>query len=207
MSEGPAKRFSPSEGNLALDFVNTVSNRRTQPADKLTDYDMLLHWAEELHALPDPICLSLVVEAGRTPGKAKNALHDAIKLREALYDIFTAVLQHRVVPQNATAILNQWLYVGAEHLRLREKQGHFKWDWFAASADFHAVLWPVARAAADLLVSEDLDRMRQCASTTCAWLFLDTTRNRRRRWCDMKTCGNRVKAQRHYERVRTAGGP
>jgi predicted RNA-binding Zn ribbon-like protein len=41
-----------------------------------------------------------------------------------------------------------------------------------------------------------------CASEDCAWLFLDKTKNKRRRWCDMKICGNRVKARRHYERVK-----
>jgi predicted RNA-binding Zn ribbon-like protein len=46
------------------------------------------------------------------------------------------------------------------------------------------------------MVSSDLERIRSCAATTCAWLFLDTTKNRTRRWCDMKTCGNREKVRR-----------
>jgi predicted RNA-binding Zn ribbon-like protein len=142
------------------------------------------------------------VEGERAPGKAKHALQDAIRLREALYEVFTAVLEHRGVPQNAMVILNQALSAGADHLRLMEKQRRFRWDWLAAQGALHVMLWPVARSAAELLVSGDLDRVRQCASTTCAWLFLDTSRNGRRRWCDMKTCGNRVKAQRHYERMR-----
>jgi predicted RNA-binding Zn ribbon-like protein len=204
MSQGPAKRFSPSEGNFALDFVNTVSNRRTQPVDKLTDYLMLVHWAEDLGVLPDRICWSLVEEAERAPGKAKNILYEAIRLRETLYEIFTALIEHRVVPQNALGILNAFLKQSSDHMRLIEKHRRFVWDWQGADIMLSAMLWPVARAAADLLVAGDLERLRQCASSTCAWLFLDTTRNGRRRWCDMKTCGNRVKAQRHYERVRGA---
>jgi predicted RNA-binding Zn ribbon-like protein len=58
------------------------------------------------------------------------------------------------------------------------------------------------RAAVELLTSEDIMRVRTCADETCAWLFLDRTKNQRRRWCDMKTCGNRVKARRHYERLK-----
>jgi predicted RNA-binding Zn ribbon-like protein len=33
------------------------------------------------------------------------------------------------------------------------------------------------------------------------WLY-DTTRNSTRRWCSMTTCGNRAKAQRHYDRAK-----
>jgi predicted RNA-binding Zn ribbon-like protein len=62
------------------------------------------------------------------------------------------------------------------------------------------MLWPVAHAASELLTSEDLAYVRRCASDSCAWLFLDKTKNHRRRWCEMKTCGNRDKARRYYQR-------
>jgi predicted RNA-binding Zn ribbon-like protein len=62
------------------------------------------------------------------------------------------------------------------------------------------VLWPVARSASELLTSDDLAYVRGCASETCAWLFLDKTKNHGRRWCEMKTCGNRDKARRYYQR-------
>ena len=49
--------------------------------------------------------------------------------------------------------------------------------------------------------------MRLCGATYedgCGWVFLDETKNRRRRWCSMKDCGNRAKARRHYARQREA---
>jgi predicted RNA-binding Zn ribbon-like protein len=64
------------------------------------------------------------------------------------------------------------------------------------SALAEPILTPVVRAASDLLTSDALARVRQCAEGSCAWLFLDTTRNRTRRWCDMKACGNRNKVRR-----------
>ena len=72
-------------------------------------------------------------------------------------------------------------------------------------ASLESVLWAVTRAAVDLLLSEELEHLRICDSDACAWLFLDRTKNHRRRWCDMKICGNRVKAKRHYEKA-LAGG-
>jgi predicted RNA-binding Zn ribbon-like protein len=67
-----------------------------------------------------------------------------------------------------------------------------------------APLWGVTRSAADLLTS-DTERplVRECSAEDCHWLFLDTTRNRSRQWCSMKSCGNRQKARRHYQRVRS----
>jgi predicted RNA-binding Zn ribbon-like protein len=65
-------------------------------------------------------------------------------------------------------------------------------------------LWTLARAAGDLLTGPELARVRRCGSATCASMFLDTSRNGSRRWCDMETCGNRAKARRHYSRARGA---
>jgi len=66
-------------------------------------------------------------------------------------------------------------------------------------------LWPVALAAAELLTSaEERSRVKECAADNCNWLFLDMSRNRSRRWCDMKVCGNRAKARRFSARHREA---
>jgi predicted RNA-binding Zn ribbon-like protein len=82
--------------------------------------------------------------------------------------------------------------------------GRFGWSWADDPVNLEMPLWPVTRSAADLLTSSDLRSLRLCASDTCAWLFLDTSRNGSRRWCSMRTCGNRAKARRHHARVRAA---
>jgi predicted RNA-binding Zn ribbon-like protein len=53
------------------------------------------------------------------------------------------------------------------------------------------------------LASGRPDRFRTCANETCAWTFYDASPTGRRRWCDMKTCGNRAKAARHRQRVKS----
>ncbi|MBB2973136.1 CGNR zinc finger domain-containing protein [Mesorhizobium sp. RMAD-H1] len=55
-----------------------------------------------------------------------------------------------------------------------------------------------------LIQPERLSRVRVCPN--CHWLYVDNSRNRSRRWCDMTVCGNRAKARRHYERKRTGIG-
>jgi len=56
---------------------------------------------------------------------------------------------------------------------------------------------PIVDSAADVLVNGELGRVRECADARCHRVFLDTTKNGLRRWCDMGTCGNRAKAARH----------
>ncbi len=80
----------------------------------------------------------------------------------------------------------------------------FGWKWVGIDHQLDSLLWPVAKTATELLVSDNLTRVKRCDG--CSWLFLDTTRDARRRWCDMKLCGNRAKARRHYDRKRSPEG-
>lgn len=58
----------------------------------------------------------------------------------------------------------------------------------------------MARSAAALLTAEEVERLKLCDAHDCGWLFVDASRNRSRRWCDMADCGNRAEARRFRER-------
>jgi predicted RNA-binding Zn ribbon-like protein len=62
----------------------------------------------------------------------------------------------------------------------------------------------VAGSLAHYLAEHDHARLRLCASDTCRWLFVDRSPSGRRRWCDMRLCGNRAKVRRHRARERAA---
>jgi predicted RNA-binding Zn ribbon-like protein len=74
------------------------------------------------------------------------------------------------------------------------------WTWSDSRADPRRPAHAVALEAARLVTTEDLERVRQCGDAECGWFFLDTSRNRTRRWCSMEACGNRNKARRFYRR-------
>jgi predicted RNA-binding Zn ribbon-like protein len=124
-------------------------------------------------------------------------------LREAVYRIFSAVAGSRSPQPADLAILNATLAAALASLRIVTMGNGFIWVWGGGEEALDRVVWPVALSAAGLLTSGERRAVRECAATNCAWLFLDTTRNRSRRWCDMKVCGNRAKARRHYERKKT----
>lgn len=50
-------------------------------------------------------------------------------------------------------------------------------------------------------------RLKMCPGDNCGWLFIDETKNSRRTWCSMESCGNRAKAARHYQRKKKAADP
>jgi predicted RNA-binding Zn ribbon-like protein len=202
MSQPHSKsHFDLSGGNLALDFVNTVSYRVTEPVERLTNYNKLVFFGLESGVYRGSVD-DLYIKAGQSPGLGKSALQKAIEFREALYAIFSAIVERRAIPGNALTSLNFMLLEAMAHVRVVQNNRRFVWEWQDMDSYLGSVLWPVARAAADLMTSDEIQHLRMCAAEDCAWLFLDKTKNQRRRWCDMKTCGNRVKARRHYERVK-----
>jgi predicted RNA-binding Zn ribbon-like protein len=194
--------FDLSGGQLALDFANTVSYRFEKGIERLPNFRELVRFGTSTGVVSSSAMARLNVKAAQSPELAERALQEALHLRETLFAIFQAIAEGRGVPAKALARLNIAAQSCADHERLVEVGELFEWQWEGMDVYLDSVLWPVTRAALDLLVSEELKNLRICASDKCGWLFLDKTKNHRRRWCDMKTCGNRVKARRHYERVK-----
>jgi predicted RNA-binding Zn ribbon-like protein len=134
--------------------------------------------------------------------RGERVLEEAVRFREALFRIFAAVASRRSPPRDDLALLNLVLCRALAHRRVERTEGGFAWGWAEAADALVRMLWPVARSAADLLVSPDVARVKKCAGPTCDWLFVDMSRNRSRRWCDMRECGNRAKARRYSARHR-----
>jgi predicted RNA-binding Zn ribbon-like protein len=184
-----------------LDFANTVDNRANERRKELlTDYARLAQWAEGAKVIPGKTADRLQRLASEAPGRTESALRHAIQLREAIHTIFSAVTERRAIPIPALFELNAAVQRASEHSQIVHTNRRFVWEWMHPESSLDSMLWPVARAASELLTSEDLVYVRRCASESCGWLFLDKTKNHRRRWCEMKTCGNRDKARRYYQR-------
>jgi predicted RNA-binding Zn ribbon-like protein len=188
-------------GNLCLDFTNTVDNRASaRPQELLNSYSDLLRWAQQAKIIGTREAERLQQLADAARGRARTVLQHAIRLREALYTLFSSMVERRGIPATALTIFNSAVQETAAHARIALANRSFQWEWVMPEQSLDSVLWPVIRAAGELLTSPQLRYVRRCASEQCAWLFLDQTKNHRRRWCEMRTCGNRAKARRYYER-------
>jgi predicted RNA-binding Zn ribbon-like protein len=124
-------------------------------------------------------------------------------MRETIHRIFSAQAAGEAPSPPDLGSLNRALPRALSKLRVEIDPSGCCWIWAPREDALDSPLWPVLRSAADLLTSADAERVRECASETCRWLFLDRSRPGNRRWCDMKTCGNRAKARRHYRRRKT----
>lgn len=189
----------PVDHRVCLDFANTANrpDGRTPVDEKLGSYADLVAWAERMTILPPAGVARLVARASADGEGAERVVAQARALREAIYHVFASD------PPAADDIdvLGRWAAKAASERRLVPAGDGWAFAWSDSDA-LDSVLWPVAFAAAELLVSEDRVRVKPCAADTCNWLFLDRSRNRSRRWCDMKDCGNRAKAKRFQARRR-----
>jgi len=195
-------------GHLALDYANTVDDP-LGPArhDHAATYDDLVGWSLRVGVVDDSRARGLLRLAAPDPENAQACLRRAHELRDILNELFGAVAD------GAPDVTGPWTRLrffaaearGAAQLT-RTADGTYDWAWPQAD-DLGVLLHPIASAASDLLVSEDLRRLKRCAR--CPWLFLDHSRNHSRRWCDMDDCGRAAKielyvARRAARRARTS---
>jgi predicted RNA-binding Zn ribbon-like protein len=205
----PEYPFDFCGGQLAIDFTNTVGSRGGAPEEHLRTFGDLAAWAEARGILPRARATRLRREAAGRPAAARAALGRALELREALYRVIEAAAATRrpapadlaIVNAQVRATFSRMQLGGRRSRSVSEKCEHAPGlELTTGDAGTESVadpiLTPVVRAAVELLTSADIARVRTCADGSCAWLFLDTTRSRTRRWCDMKSCGNRSKVRR-----------
>ena len=189
-------------GRLCLDFANTADwHASDHPVEYLTNYSELVAWSQLVGILDKDRGERLLNEATHRPADATAVLERALSLREAIYRIFSALSSGSRPPASDLAAFNAELARSLARSRIALAAEGFAWDWAGGEDALDQMLWPVVRDASELLTSEELDRVGQCADDRCGWLFLDSSRNRSRRWCSMEDCGNRAKARRHYRRA------
>jgi predicted RNA-binding Zn ribbon-like protein len=203
-----AFQFDLTGGHLALDLANTVS-RRDDPQrrrEHLESFAQLISFALQDKILSPKQANDLQAQARRSESDAARSFRKAIALREALYRVFAATAKSRPAPAKDLQKINENALDALQHRSLVRTNGRYHWEWRTDGKNLlDRILWPIAQSAVDLLTSDELKLVRWCEAPDCEWLFLDHSRNRSRRWCDMNSCGNRAKARRHYQRTASKG--
>jgi len=205
MNQSRAGRLTLLAGVLCLNFTNTTSGRGSDHnLEHLQRYDHFLAWAAHAGMLDQAAGKALAALAKRNPRAAVRSLSRAVRLRESLHGIFTAVIAGAAPPALEMDEFNETLAEAMAAARILPTATGFSWGWQDLSSSLDHVLWPVVRSAAELLTGPYLDRIKQCPGRHCGWLFLDRTRNGRRRWCEMEVCGSRAKMRRYRQRRQAA---
>ncbi len=196
--------FGNSDGPCCLEFTGTLDHRsgRTKPKDYLKSYFCIVTWAETEGFITDTEAQALSKRAEEYPLHAKAVLNRAVLLREAIYRIFSSIAENQEPDESALDMFNDELVFLMGKTGIVFTGAGFEWDWTNDDETLDRVLWPMIESASYLLISERLERVRKCAAEDCNSLFMDLTKNRSRRWCDMKGCGNRAKARKHYRKAK-----
>jgi len=190
---------------LWLDFVNTDDAQRGDRVDGLRDFDALVRWLEAAGVLDAERAAGMHRRAQQQPAGATAALSDARRVRAALRALAERGTASPDVRLHAVAEINRVLGRSAGTRRLETRgDGSFIRSFVPVGDAFAGLMIPVVESAADALVLGELARVRRCADPRCPRVFHDGTKNGRRRWCDMATCGNRAKAARHRHKLREA---
>jgi len=179
-------------GHLALDFCNTAGEHlAARPDEMLLEWESFVRWAVQAGLIGPETYLELL----RHP----TPIDKIVRLREAVYRVGLAIARSDRVPQrDLLAIRKQ---ANASKPAIINSRDGLRWrpDPSRASVQLRAIL---AGDALSLFCSPQSSRIGICEGGKCGWLFLDESRGKRRRWCDMKDCGNRAKALRHYQQQR-----
>lgn len=203
------KKFKLVGGELSLDFVNTVSGWERPPVkplkdahrytflkEKLSDYKDLIAWSLKTKLITEESAENLLEIAGQKPDEAEKVLKRAIGLRHSIYHLFISAIENRISESADLKRLNDELAVSRRHQQLSGGGSGFSFEWTNHEEALDSVLWQISESAATVLITGDLTRVKQCGGHDCRWMFLDTSRNRSRQWCDMKDCGNLAKVRR-----------
>jgi predicted RNA-binding Zn ribbon-like protein len=190
---------------LCLDFANTVeAPHAPDPVDFLESYRDVVVWTRHVGAIHRDEEKALLASAATHTSRAVAVFERALALRGAIQGVFGRIAAGEA-PRSRDLDRLQDEYRGLlADARLQVSGSGSKWARDNRPGDLDAPLWHVADSAIRLLADGDLSRIRECPGAgDCGWLFYDTSKNGRRRWCSMEGCGSRVKMRRRYARERS----
>ena len=186
-------------GDVCLDFINSGYDREAGViTERLHSYGNLLTLVERL-GLFDQAVLSYLSELALTnEAEAATALDTTRKLRGLLYQLFESITQQTTgkLEDHVVSELNRAFQQALQFKVLSLGPGDVQFNFDAKAAALMAPVWRFVLSAYELLNDDEVRLIRQCAR--CAWLFVDKTKNHRKKWCSMASCGNRQKTQRYY---------
>ena len=194
----PWQEFEWDGNHPALNFVNTLDERLSAgPVERLGGYLALVSFARQAGLIDAKTGTALAAVAGEPA--AKDALRDAVGLREACHRVLRATLSAKAPASADVGILNGQMSDAHANRVMSVSAKEAAWGW----REPHAIrrpVWELALAIEDLMFHDQRGKVRTCAAGDCGVLFIDLSKAGRRRWCSMSKCGNQHKAHQFRSR-------
>jgi predicted RNA-binding Zn ribbon-like protein len=195
MTERHDTRPEPDpEAELFIDFANTLHFPDGRPDDRVSTADALRAWLADRSLAGPDISLASVE-------RALPAFRD---LRDLVHDVTERLVGDGQPSRRQVQRLNRVMRDGLHYHRLEPAGDGAHFTVGQVGDQLDQARSAIAGSLAHYVADHSVDRLRICAADDCRWRFIDRSPAGRRRWCDMRTCGNRAKVAAHRERQRSA---
>lgn len=178
--------------NLCLDFINTIHNRYVEePSDYIINKITWLEWLQRKELLKTGSLLN---------DSHLFDLQQIRQLRELLYRLFYGIINDKALFKKDISEFNRYLLKLRKATKFSIENGIPTEEICVNKKDLNSYLLLIVKQAHQLFFFKEINHIKECRK--CGWLFLDTSKSNKRKWCNMKTCGNEAKAKRHYQRIK-----
>ena len=189
-------------GELFISFGNTLEFTRNRPIEHLPDADALLAWLRARRLVSGRGYAAEAARLRRDPEEAARRLERFRHLREVLHTIAAEVTERGHPTIDQLRLLNHILRHGLHYHQLEMDPDSTRYTFAQVGDRLDQARATIASSLAQFLADDAPSRLRVCANGGCRYLFIDRSPTGRRRWCDMRTCGNQAKVARHRARAR-----
>lgn len=191
-SPRPVSAIRLDGGRLAIDFANTIHDRfAADVEDYIATPERYVEWARRSGA----IAADEMMGVSLLDGEGERLMADVRSLRDATYLLLSACIDGVSLPQGPLLVENHWL------LQARQSQSLSENGLLTLHAEPEDLRIPLKRIALDVVdtlagARAGEFKLKRCANqSSCGWIFADTSKNGRRRWCAMHTCGTASKTE------------
>ncbi|HEV7199520.1 MAG TPA: ABATE domain-containing protein [Candidatus Limnocylindria bacterium] len=197
----------PPSGDLWVDFVNTLVYTHDEPADRVASAETLVGWLRQQRLLSERAAGAERAALRDEPDEAQRRLERFRALRDLIRNMATEMATGGRPSRPNVRELNHVLRDGLHYHQLEMDDDGSEYGLARVGDRLDQARATIAGTLAEFVATGPVDRLRICANAGCREIFIDRSRTGRRRWCDMRTCGNQAKAARHRARLRVIGTP
>jgi predicted RNA-binding Zn ribbon-like protein len=203
MSDRDAQRFRFVGYYRCLDFINTAPARGAERTELIRDFADLVSWLHEAGLLGTAEARNAMKRWDGTR-EADRAHARAVAFRDRLKEMAKNTVASDLVSNAAIAAINEALRTRSGYAEIVRSEGGLVKRFRYEPRHAAQLIAPVAESASSLLCHGRPSLVRRCANPACGLFFYDTSKTHRRRWCDMRVCGNLMKVRAFHRRRRAA---
>ena len=187
---------------LFISFGNTLEYERGEPVDSVPDITSLLAWLRERRLVSGRGLAAEAARLRRDPDETARRIERFRHLRQLLHQIAEEVTENGHPTGDQLRDLNHILRHGLHYHQIERDPDGTRYTFAQVGDRLDQARATIASSLAQFLADDAPSRLRVCANAGCRYLFIDRSPTGRRRWCDMRTCGNQAKVARHRARAR-----